>query len=82
MTDSTHETRIHRDGLADETVALVRRWIAEAATVPPDRGAAQLAAVLHDPRGLAFTVAFIDRVIRPEDSNTAARALADLARDV
>ncbi len=82
MTDSTHESRIHSGSLADETVALVRRWIAEAATIPPDRGAEQLAAVLSDPHGLEFTVAFIDGVIRPEDPRVAARSLAGLARDV
>uniref|UniRef100_UPI003B67C8F9 hypothetical protein n=1 Tax=Rhodococcus sp. O3 TaxID=3404919 RepID=UPI003B67C8F9 len=82
MTDSTHEPRIHSGSLADETVALVRRWIAEAATVPPDRGAEQLAAVLKDPHGLEFTVAFIDGVIRPEDPRVAARNLAHLSRDL
>ena len=82
MTDSTHDPRIHGGSLADDTVALVRRWIAEAATIPPGRGAEQLAAVLKDPHGLEFTVAFIDGVIRPEDPRVAARNLAGLARDL
>ena len=68
--------------LADETIALVRRWLASAAEVPPDRAATQLAGVLKDPQGLPFTVGFIDGVIRPEDPRVAARNFATLARDV
>ncbi|AXT83936.1 1-pyrroline-5-carboxylate dehydrogenase [Aeromicrobium sp. A1-2] len=68
--------------LADETVALVRRWLTDAAAVPADRSATQLAGVLKDPRGLPFTVGFIDGVIRPEDTKIAARNFADLAKDI
>jgi RHH-type proline utilization regulon transcriptional repressor/proline dehydrogenase/delta 1-pyrroline-5-carboxylate dehydrogenase len=68
--------------LADETIALVRRWLASSAEVPPDRAATQLAGVLKDPKGLPFTVGFIDGVIRPEDPRVAARNFATLARDV
>ncbi len=69
-------------GLADETIATVRRWLAESAKVKPDASAQRLAGVLKDPRGLPFTVGFIDNVIRPEDPKVAARAFADLAKDV
>ena len=68
--------------LADETIALVRRWLSRSAEVPPDRAGTQLAGVLKDPKGLPFTVGFIDGVIRPEDPRVAARNFADLARDV
>jgi RHH-type proline utilization regulon transcriptional repressor/proline dehydrogenase/delta 1-pyrroline-5-carboxylate dehydrogenase len=68
--------------LADETVELVRRWLADAAQVPADASAAQLAGLLKDPRGLPFTVGFIDGVIRPEDDAVAARNFAALAKDV
>jgi RHH-type proline utilization regulon transcriptional repressor/proline dehydrogenase/delta 1-pyrroline-5-carboxylate dehydrogenase len=68
--------------LADETVALVHRWLADAAQVPADASAAQLAGLLKDPRGLPFTVGFIDGVIRPEDDAVAARNFAALAKDV
>jgi RHH-type proline utilization regulon transcriptional repressor/proline dehydrogenase/delta 1-pyrroline-5-carboxylate dehydrogenase len=68
--------------LADESVALVRRWLADAAQVPADASAAQLAGLLKDPRGLPFTVGFIDGVIRPEDDAVAARNFAALAKDV
>ncbi|NLU83593.1 bifunctional proline dehydrogenase/L-glutamate gamma-semialdehyde dehydrogenase [Rhodococcus sp. HNM0569] len=66
------------DELAVEVVALVRRWLVQAAELPVDRSAARLSDMLRDPDGLAFTVAFVDDVIRPEDPAVAARALARL----
>ncbi|MHC6592073.1 proline dehydrogenase family protein [Arthrobacter sp. C152] len=68
--------------LASEAVALVRRWLTEAAKVPVDASAQQLAGVLKDPNGLDFTVGFVDGVVRPEDLNVAARNLAKLAPKV
>lgn len=69
-----------RAALADEAVALVERWLAEAATQPVDASAAQLAAVLQDPGGLPFVVGFVDGVVRPQDVHVAARTLHQLAR--
>ncbi|WP_430790014.1 bifunctional proline dehydrogenase/L-glutamate gamma-semialdehyde dehydrogenase [Actinoplanes sp. G11-F43] len=68
--------------IAEETIALVRRWLREAADVPVGGSAAQLAAVLRDPKGLAFTVGFVDGVIRPEDLKVSARTLNRLSKDV
>ena len=68
--------------LADEAATLVRRWLDEAAHVPPEPAAAQLAALLRDPAGLPFTVGFVDGVIRPEDPRVAAKRLRGLAREV
>jgi RHH-type transcriptional regulator, proline utilization regulon repressor / proline dehydrogenase / delta 1-pyrroline-5-carboxylate dehydrogenase len=68
--------------LSDDVVATVRRWLAESAKVAPDTSAERLAGVLKDPRGLPFTVGFIDGVIRPEDPKVAARAFAELAEEV
>jgi len=68
--------------LATESVALVRRWLAESAEIPPEPAAAQLAALLRDPAGLPFTVGFVDGVVRPEDPRVAAKRLAELAREV
>src|SRR4051812_35641330 len=65
--------------LANEAVALVRRWLHEAARVPVDGSAAQLAGLLRDPKGLQFAVGFVDGVIRPEDVRVSAKALAELA---
>ncbi|WAL39238.1 proline dehydrogenase family protein [Brevibacterium sp. BRM-1] len=67
--------------LATRSVDLVRRWLrrsaadASAASAAADR----LSAVLTDPSGLNFTVGFVDRVIRTEDSRAAASALTDIA---
>ncbi|MFC7528238.1 bifunctional proline dehydrogenase/L-glutamate gamma-semialdehyde dehydrogenase [Actinoplanes sp. GCM10030250] len=68
--------------IAEETIALVRRWLREAADVPVGGSAAQLAGVLRDEKGLPFTVGFVDGVIRPEDPRVSARALNKLAGDV
>nr|WP_296064069.1 bifunctional proline dehydrogenase/L-glutamate gamma-semialdehyde dehydrogenase [uncultured Actinoplanes sp.] len=68
--------------LAHEAVALVRRWLHEASSIPVTGSAAQLAGVLRDPDGLRFTVGFVDGVVRPEDVRVSARALAALAPDV
>ncbi|UJP39149.1 bifunctional proline dehydrogenase/L-glutamate gamma-semialdehyde dehydrogenase [Cellulomonas palmilytica] len=74
------EARPERDELAREAVALVQRWLRESAGHRPDASAAQLAAALRDPEGLAFVVGFVDGVIRPQDDRVAAAALHDLAR--
>ncbi len=65
--------------LAQDSIAVVRKWLTEGAKVPVDASAKQLAGVLKDPRGLDFTVGFVDGVIRPEDLKVAARNLAALA---
>ncbi len=64
--------------LADDAIALVRRWLAEAAAIPADASAARLAGVLRDPNGLDFTVGFVDGVVRPEDLKVAAKQLQQL----
>jgi RHH-type proline utilization regulon transcriptional repressor/proline dehydrogenase/delta 1-pyrroline-5-carboxylate dehydrogenase len=68
--------------IADETVALVRRWLTEASAIPVDASGARLAGVLKDERGLEFTVGFVDGVVRPEDLRVAARNLAVVAPKV
>ena len=68
--------------LSPEVEATVRRWLEASVSVAPNRSAQRLAEVLKDPRGLQFTVGFIDGVVRPEDAVVAARNFAGLARDV
>ncbi|MGJ9421388.1 bifunctional proline dehydrogenase/L-glutamate gamma-semialdehyde dehydrogenase [Aeromicrobium sp. CF3.5] len=70
------------DGIEDPVLEQVRAWLAASADVPVDASAARLAGLLKDPKGLPFTVGFVDGVIRPEDVRVAARALAALARDI
>ena len=55
--------------------AQVREWLEVAESKPVHPSARQLADVLEDPAGLDFTVGFIDRVIRTEDTKAAAHAL-------
>lgn len=63
----------------DEVAALVQRWLTESETHPVEPAAQRLSEVLKDPNGLAFTVGFVDGVMRPEDLSVAGRALADLS---
>ncbi|NQU38081.1 MAG: proline dehydrogenase family protein [Actinobacteria bacterium] len=89
---STGPPAISRDpfaGLSDErarraraSVDLVRRWLTAAEQMKPAFSAKMLADVLQDPGGLAFTVGFVDGVVRPEDRRVAAHALAKIAPDV
>jgi len=71
--------------LAELSIELVRTWIdpkrapSARSARGSDESAQRLADLLRDPAGLAFTVQFIDRVIRPEDPETAAHALQQLA---
>ncbi|MGH3580434.1 MAG: proline dehydrogenase family protein, partial [Mycobacterium sp.] len=67
--------------LLTDVVALVRTWLDEAAAQPVAPAARRLADMLRDPRGLDFTVGFVDGVIRPEDNVVAAANLRDLARN-
>lgn len=64
----------------DHVVALVRRWLTESADHPVDAAAERLAGVLKDPNGLAFTVGFVDGVMRPEDLGVAGRNLEQVAK--
>jgi RHH-type transcriptional regulator, proline utilization regulon repressor / proline dehydrogenase / delta 1-pyrroline-5-carboxylate dehydrogenase len=64
--------------LAEEAVALARRWLDASRHVEQDAAAARLAGVLGDRNGLAFTVGFVDGVVRPEDVHVAARNLRAL----
>ena len=68
--------------LATDSIALVRKWLTEAQGFPVDSSAVMLAGVLKDPNGLAFTVGFVDGVVRPEDLRVAARNLKELAPKV
>lgn len=77
--DSAGNPLTHPAELADETIKLVRHWLTEAAAFPIDASAARLAGVLKDPKGLDFTVGFVDGVIRPEDLKVAASNLKKLA---
>ena len=67
--------------LADRSIELVRAWIdpKQARQHRPTASARRLAKLLKDPDGLEFTIGFVDRVVRPEDTGVAARNLRHLA---
>jgi RHH-type proline utilization regulon transcriptional repressor/proline dehydrogenase/delta 1-pyrroline-5-carboxylate dehydrogenase len=85
---ATPDGPVDRDGgqhdaslLADEAVDLVQRWLraAEVAETTEDRRSARrLHRLVDDPAGVAFTMQFVDRVIRPDDQRVAARQLHEL----
>lgn len=64
-----------------EITAQVRAWVTEAAARPVPSSSQLLTGLLRDPKGLDFTLAFVDRVIRPEDPRAAAVELRRLAQD-
>ena len=82
MTAVDPEPLLRPSDLADEAIATVRRWLKESSTVAPERGAERLAGVLKDPRGLDFTLGFVDRVVRPEDLRVAARNFERLTHSI
>jgi len=68
--------------LADEAVDLVQRWLAAAAraeTREDRRTSERLHRLVADPDGVAFTMQFVDRVIRPDEHDVAADQLHRLA---
>jgi len=72
----------HADVAADEAVALVERWLARAAdaeTRDDRRTARRLHRLVDDPAGVAFTMQFVDRVIRPDHDAVGAAQLHQLA---
>ncbi|CAN5162656.1 proline dehydrogenase family protein [soil metagenome] len=73
------DPKLRQTDLGAESVATVRRWLRESSDVPADASAERLAGVLKDPRGLDFTIGFVDRVVRPEDLKVAGRNLEQLS---
>ncbi|WP_029144833.1 proline dehydrogenase family protein [Microbacterium luticocti] len=65
--------------LADDAVALARRWVDESAKAVVDPAAQRLAGVLQDENGLPFTIGFVDGVMRPESLSAAASNLHRVA---
>ncbi|GLZ47607.1 proline dehydrogenase [Actinomycetospora sp. NBRC 106375] len=67
------------DDLVERAVARADRWARAGAAGTESGPSAQLAALMHDPAGVDFTLRFVDRVARPADQSVAARELARLA---
>ncbi|QRV01510.1 proline dehydrogenase family protein [Arcanobacterium phocisimile] len=65
--------------IAQEAIGRARTWADRAATLPTDRAGRLLADVLASDGGLNFTIDFVDKVIRPENKQVAARNLASLS---
>ncbi|WP_019158676.1 bifunctional proline dehydrogenase/L-glutamate gamma-semialdehyde dehydrogenase [Brevibacterium senegalense] len=77
-----HQRSAQLEEIADRAVDTARRWLRVAAGLHvKDPSADRLAAVLGDEGGVDFTVGFVDRVIRTEDTHAAGAALASLVKD-
>ncbi|HIY66930.1 MAG TPA: proline dehydrogenase family protein, partial [Candidatus Agrococcus pullicola] len=71
------------DDLAQAAINRVRSWIGQRnPNVKRDPAAERLAGLLQDPDGLQFAMRFIDRVVRVEDKQVAAREFERLSRRV
>ncbi len=69
--------------LVDPAVEVVGRWLdiaQQAKVLTEDRPTQALHQLIEDPGGVAFTMGFVDRVVRPDSPATAARQLAVLVR--
>ena len=82
MPESTAQPRGSSNPIAEQAIALVRRWVAEAAIIETDPAAQRLADVLQDDKGLPFTLGFVDGVVRPESLAAAAAQLQRIAPNV
>ena len=82
MSKKPEHSDVTSGDLANLTIATVRRWLAESEKAAPDPSAERLAGVLKDPVGLDFTIGFVDRVVRPDDLQVAARNLERLSHSI
>ncbi|MEJ2866033.1 proline dehydrogenase family protein [Actinomycetospora flava] len=67
------------DDLVERAVIRADQWARAGSAGTATGPSAQLAALVHDPVGIDFTLRFVDRVARPADDDVAARELARLA---
>lgn len=75
--DAAHDS-MSKDVEASVGAAIRRaeKWLEVEET---SKSTKQLADMVHDPNGVEFTFAFVDRVARPEDNKVAAREFAKIA---
>ncbi|MCI6584397.1 MAG: bifunctional proline dehydrogenase/L-glutamate gamma-semialdehyde dehydrogenase [Mobiluncus sp.] len=59
-----------------------KKWVEESKKYPIDYASKLLSKTLKDPKGLDFTVAFVDEVVRPEDKKIAGKNLAALVKSI
>lgn len=70
---------VSTDARGERAIELTRKWVKSAAATSVDPAAARLAGVLKDPKGLPFTIGFVDGVMRPESAAAAASQLNRVA---
>ncbi|MEO6826464.1 MAG: bifunctional proline dehydrogenase/L-glutamate gamma-semialdehyde dehydrogenase [Microbacteriaceae bacterium] len=80
MQNDSGDVAVLPTDLEQDAIAQATAWAQRGALDKQSRSAELLARLLKDQNGLAFTVGFVDRVVRPEDLRVAARSLSGLAR--
>ena len=71
------------DEIAQAAINRVRGWISQRnPNMRRDAASERLAKLLDDPKGLDFAIRFVDRVVRTEDNQAAAREFERLSRDI
>ena len=81
LSPSNPAQHLTTDITIEDVAEQVRSWLQAARTRSVPAPAKLLSDLLRDPHGLEFTLAFVDRVIRPEDPRAAAVELRRLAQD-
>jgi RHH-type proline utilization regulon transcriptional repressor/proline dehydrogenase/delta 1-pyrroline-5-carboxylate dehydrogenase len=75
--------RSEREEVAQKAITLVSQWLEESkrkgSRSPAEK---RLAKILKDPKGLDWTLKFVDRVIRPSDRKVSAHELTKLSKDL
>lgn len=66
------------EAILEPAVDRARTWLTASAGGDGSSATERLADLVRDPAGVSFTMDFVDRVMRPEDNRTAARALRSL----
>ena len=64
------------ESVVDKAIKRAEKWLEVEET---SKSTNQLADMVHDPNGVEFTFAFVDRVARPEDNKVAAHEFAKIA---
>ncbi|MDR0366324.1 MAG: bifunctional proline dehydrogenase/L-glutamate gamma-semialdehyde dehydrogenase, partial [Bifidobacteriaceae bacterium] len=81
-TGEAEDAQTSPDQLVGKAIGLAREWFGATSAEATKKELAStemLAKLVQDRAGLEFTMAFVDRVARPDDNATAARALKKLA---
>lgn len=76
------EEKAQLSEVGELAIERARKWVEGSKKYPVDYASKLLSRTLKDARGLDFTVAFVDEVVRPEDTKIAGENLAALVKKI